>query len=472
MIKTKIVCTIGPAVSSIEKILELMDAGMDVARLNFSHGTHEEHLSTINLLKEARNLRNKPLAIMLDTKGPEIRLGKIEGGSVKLKAKQKWFLSNQEIIGNNLEVTLYPADIAEQLQLGTQVFFGNGHVASIVIEKSECGCIVEIQNSGTVHSGNGVNIPNAHLKLPAVTQKDIEDIEFGCLHGIDAIAASFIGTKEQILTLKEHLSRMHGSDILIFAKIETPKGVENFDSILEAADGIMVARGDLGIEVPLSQVPRLQKMMIRRSNLAGKPVVTATQMLESMIHHLRPTRAEVSDVANAIYDSSTAVMLSGETAVGLYPIETVNMMSDIIREAEADFNYRAYFDQHMPLIYQDIPSAVTLAAVNTAYSAGAQAIFAFTSSGTIARLLSRLRPKIPIIALTWNLKTYHQMAFDWGVTPVFIPECQTFKDAFEKLSAFAIQQRFLRKGDRVVAVSGAPFSETAFNNMMFVENIS
>lgn len=471
MIKTKIICTIGPSVNSLEKMLELIEAGMNVARLNFSHGTHEEHLIAIRNLKEAREQAGKPLAIMLDTKGPEIRLGKIKEGQVALKPGQKWLLLKHEVMGDENQVSIYPMDIPDQLYVGARILFDDGYISSNVIEKTENGVIVEIANGGNIRSGKGVNIPNTHLNLPAVTTKDIQDIKFGCEHDIDIVAASFVRSAEHVLAIKKILADEKRHDILVIAKIENSEGVQNFDNIVQAADGIMIARGDLGVEVPLSHVPRLQKMMIRKSYLAGKPVVTATQMLESMIQNPRPTRAETSDVANAIYDSTSAVMLSGETAVGRYPIETVNVMRSIIEEAEADFNYRAFFDQHAPLVYHDVPSAVTLATVKTAYSSNAKAIFAFTRGGSTARLLSRLRPKMPIIAMTGQKKSFHQLAFNWGVIPVYHPDCQTIREGFDKISSFALENHLVAYGDLVVVTAGTPFGISGTTNMMIVESI-
>jgi pyruvate kinase len=471
MIKTKIICTIGPSVNTREKILELMEAGMNVARLNFSHGTHEEHLKVINYLKEARQQMNSSLAIMLDTKGPEIRLGKVQDGHVTLKPGQKWHLLKNEVVGNDTQVSLYPHNILDQLSIGTRILFDDGYISSHVVEKTEKGVIVKIDNGGVIHSGKGVNIPNTHLDLPAVTAKDISDIRFGCQQDIDLVAASFVRSAEHVLAIKKILAEEKKHDILVIAKIENSEGVQNFDNIVQAADGIMIARGDLGVEVPLSHVPRLQKMMIRKSYLAGKPVVTATQMLESMIHNPRPTRAETSDVANAIYDSTSAVMLSGETAIGRYPIETVNMMRNIIEEAEADFNYRAFFDQHAPLVYHDVPSAVTLATVKTAYSSNAKAIFAFTRGGSTARLISRLRPKMPIIAMTAQEKSFHQLAFNWGVIPFYYPNCQTIREGFEKISTFALENHLVSYGDLVVVTAGTPFGISGTTNMMIVESI-
>jgi pyruvate kinase len=451
--------------------MELIKAGMNVARLNFAHGTHADHLDMINQLKEARKRLNQPIAIMIDIKGPEIRIGKIKDGQVLLQAGQLWTLVKQEIEGNLEEVYIRPSAVLDHLEIGTRILFDDGYVASKVVEIQPEKVIIEIENNGVIRSGKGVNIPNVNVQLPAVTEKDIQDIQFGCEQDIDLIAASFVRSAEHILVIKKLLTESKKSDILIIAKIENCEGVQNFDSIVQAADGIMIARGDLGVEVPLSQVPRLQKMMIRKSYLAGKPVVTATQMLESMIHNPRPTRAETSDVANAIYDSTSAVMLSGETAIGKYPVETVHVMRSIVEEAEDDFNYRAFFDQHAPLVYHDVPSAVTLATVKTAYSSHAKAIFAFTRGGSTARLLSRLRPKMPIIAMTSNEKSFHQLAFNWGVTPYLSEPCYSLADGFQKISAFALEHQLLTYGDLVVMTAGTPFGISGTTNMMIVESI-
>ncbi len=471
MIKTKIICTMGPAVNSPEKIAALMEAGMNVARLNFSHGSHEEHLQTIEWLKEARRRRKQPLAIMLDTKGPEMRIGKMREGQATLVSGQKWLLLKEEVLGDAEVVSLRPSHILDALCLGTPILFDNGYISAHVIEKRYEGVVVEIDHGGTICSGKGVNIPNVHLDLPAVTAKDIADIQFGCRQDIDLIAASFIRSAEQVLVIKKILAAEEKRNILVIAKIENSEGVENFDQILQAADGILIARGDLGVEVPLSHVPRLQKMMIRKSYLAGKPVATATQMLESMIDHPRPTRAETSDVANAIYDSTSAVTLSGETAIGSYPVETVNVMRSIIEETEADFNYRTFFDQHTPLAYHDVPAAVTLAAVKTAYTSNAAAIFAFTHGGATARLLSRLRPRMPIIAITNQEKSFHQLALNWGVVPLYSPSYNTMREGFEQMSTFALERHLVQSGDWVVVTAGTPFGVPGTTNMMIVESI-
>lgn len=469
--RTKIICTIGPSVNTYDKIVELMQVGMDGARLNFSHGTHEEHFKVIQLLKEARQNLKKPLAIILDTKGPEIRLGKIKNNEAHLMAGQRWLLVKESIEGDNQRVTITPDFVLDGLDPGTTILFDDGYIQGKVIETSPQGMIVEILNSGVIRSQKGVNIPNGNLKLPAMTEQDIKDIRFGCQHDIDIIAASFVRSPEHVLAIKRLLDAENKPNILVMAKIENSEGVQNFDSIVQLADGIMIARGDLGVEVPLSEVPRLQKMMIRKSFLAGKPSITATQMLESMINNPRPTRAEASDVANAIYDSTSAVMLSGETAVGKYPFATVKVMTEIIQAAEADFNYKDFFENHAQIVYHDVPSAVTLATVKAAYHSQAQAIFAFTNLGSTARLLSRLRPSMPIIAMTPNQKCYHQMACNWGVVPVFENDTHTFQDAFAKLTRYALENEFVHYGDLVVVNAGAPFGISGTTNMMLLENI-
>lgn len=471
MIRTKIICTIGPSVNSYEMIKALINAGMNIARLNFSHGDHAEHLRMINLIKELRKELKKPVAIMLDTKGPEIRLRKIKNNEIHLSAGHRWLLVKEEIEGDERSASITPPSILDRLKLGMRVLFDDGYIGSKVINTGPEGVLVEIENGGVIRSGKGINIPNSSLDLPAFTEKDVEDIRFGCRNDIDIIAASFVRSTDHVLAIRHLLSEEKRGDILVIAKIENSEGVQNFDSIVQVADGIMIARGDLGVEVPLSQVPRLQKMMIRKCYLAGKPSVTATQMLDSMINNPRPTRAEASDVANAIYDSTSAVMLSGETAIGRYPLEAVQVMTSIVRAAEEDFDYRSFFDYHSKVVYHDVPSALTLAAVKTAYSSNAKAIFAFTSSGSTARLLSRLRPSMPVIAMTSNERFYNQMILNWGVTPLLSGECRTLSEAFQVISSFALERQIVSDGDLVVVTAGSPFGISGTTNTMIVESI-
>jgi pyruvate kinase len=469
--RTKIICTIGPAVDSLEKILELIDAGMDVARLNFSHGTHELHLRTIQNLKKARTLRLLPIPIMLDTKGPEIRIGEIKGGQIVLQAKQRLRLVGELLIGDEAGVTIKPKGVLESVHVGTTLLFDDGYLISKVVTKDEEGVVVEMQNGGLLKSQKGVNIPLVNVLLPAMTEQDVADITFGCLQDVDLIAASFIRSVDHVFEIKKLLLEQGKPNIGVIAKIENSLGVQNFDAILQVADGIMVARGDLGVELPLEQVPSLQKMMIRKCYQACKPVVTATQMLESMIKNPRPTRAEVSDVANAIYDSTSAVMLSGETAIGQYPVETVKMMRSIIEGAEQDFQYREFFDREGRNDYSDISTSVAMASVRTAYSSRVKAIFVFTSSGFTARVISRFRPQMPIIALTSDLKIYHQLGFNWGVIPVHPMDCKNVQEALMVASRFALKQGLLNSGDLVVMTAGSPFGVSGTTNMMIIETI-
>jgi pyruvate kinase len=469
--RTKIACTIGPAVATYEKILQLIDAGMNIARLNFSHGTQKEHLHIIQLLKKAREEKKVPLAIMIDTKGPEIRLGMVKNDQFSVKKKQRLLLVKEEVVGDEHHVQVTPPVVIETLDVGMRVLIDDGYIVSHVVEKSDKGVVIEIENPGQIKSQKGVNIPGVDIALPAMTPQDVSDITFGCKEDVDIIAASFIRSAEHVLEIKSLLIQQNKSEILVIAKIENSLGVHNFDAILQVADGIMVARGDLGVELPLKEVPRLQKMMIRRCYQAGKPVITATQMLESMIKNPRPTRAEVSDVANAIYDSTSAVMLSGETAVGQYPIETVTMMKSIVQETEKDFNYRGFFTYDARTDFNDVSNSIALAAVKTAYSAQAQAIFCFTNSGFTARLVSRFRPEMPVIVLTPHLKIYHQMALNWGIIPVDPKTAENAQEAFAITSAFALKKGIVRYGDLVVVTWGTPFGVSGTTNTMLVESI-
>jgi pyruvate kinase len=471
LVKTKIVCTMGPSVDQYEKILQLIDAGMNVARLNFSHGSHEEHLKTIELLKKARKEKNVPLAIMLDTKGPEIRIGKVPGNSLVLASGQRIELVRPSKKQAEHHIVLTPELVFDSLEKGMTILFDDGYIITEVVETTPSGVILEAKNSGILKNQKGVNIPNVKIPLPAMTQEDIDSISFGCKHDIEIIAASFIRSADHLKEIRKLLAANGKPDTFLIAKIEDIQGVQNFDEIVLEADGIMVARGDLGVELPLQEVPNLQKMMIRKSYSLGKPVITATQMLESMIKNPRPTRAEVSDVANAIYDSTSAVMLSGETAVGLYPIETVQMMKQIIVEAEKNFNYRGFFHQDSAKTCQDIPSSVALAAVRTAYNTPAKAIFVFTDSGSSARSISQFRPEIPIVALTPSAKRYHQMALCWGVVCMNPYQTKNLEEAFSFACQFAISRQLAQKGDVVVVTAGEPFGIRGSTNTMIVERV-
>lgn len=469
--RTKIVCTMGPSVDSLEQILKLQEAGMNVARLNFSHGTHESHLKTIERLKEARKITGLPLAIILDTKGPEMRIGPISGDQMPIKKGQKLLLLRDAVLGSSEGVSVTPGEILDQAKLGTRILFDDGYIGSFVVECTPAGVVVEMENSGTLKSRKSVNIPHARVHLPILTEKDRADVEFGCQQDIDILAVSFVQSAEDILMIKNLLKKLGKPETLVYAKIENAEGIDHFDRIIRIADGVMIARGDLGVEVPLAQVPILQKQLIRKAYLAGKGSVTATQMLESMIHNPRPTRAEVSDVANAIFDGTSAVMLSGETAVGQYPVETVVMMRSIVAAAEKAFPYQLFLREQTDGMQEEVPSSVTAAAVQTAYRANANAIFVVTSSGNTACLLSRLHPNMPIIAMTPHLKIYHQLGICWGVTPYVHEAARSFEEAFTYLSQFALDQGYVTLGDLVVVITGSFFGVSGTTKTLTVENI-
>lgn len=467
MKRTKIICTMGPAVGSYEKVLELMDAGMNVARINFSHGTHEEHAEVIARLKKAREERKVPLAIMVDTKGPEIRLGDLKGGTLAVQAGDRVVLV-PEVKGEG-QVLLTPPEVFQSMKKGMKLLFDDGYIEGMVVGPVGAGFEVEILNAGVLKNHKSVTLPEAQVKLPAMTPQDVKDLKFACEQDVDWIAASFIRSAAHVQEIQQLLKSQGKPDILVMAKIESGEGIENFDAVLEVASGVMVARGDLGVELPIEEVPSLQKMMIHRCTESARPVVTATQMLESMIQNPRPTRAEVSDVANAIYDSSSAVMLSGETAVGKYPIETVAMMRRVIWETELDFDYRDFYDQTVSLEFSSVEMSVASAAVQTAYTAEAKAIFVFTSSGATARLISRFRPEMPIIALTPSEKGYHQLALEWGVYAVKGEKSSTLQEALASASRFALEHQLVKKGDLVVITTGTPLWSAGTTNTLIVE---
>lgn len=468
-IRTKIICTIGPAVSSYEKILELIHAGMNVARLNFSHGDHAQHKKTIDLLKKAREETKKPLAIMLDTKGPEIRVNKLKNDALSLKKGQKLLLVKKVELGDEKGITFTPISVLDEMQENMTVLFDDGYITAKVVEKHKDHVVLEIENDGTLKSNKKITIPHGEITLPALTKEDVEDLIFGCKEDIDLVAASFIRSADNVLEMRKILKKHSDKEIAIVSKIESVMGVKNFESILQVSDGIMVARGDLGVELALNQVPRLQKMMIAKCNLEGKPCVIATQMLESMIQYPRPTRAEVSDVANAILDSACCVMLSGETAVGKYPIESAKMMRSIIEETEKDFDYVKFFDSS-DFSSKDISTSVALATVKTVYSCDVQAIFTYTSSGFTPQMISRFRPKPPILALTSCKKTYNQLAFHWGVVPINQPY-KNQEEAYDIATCFAITHHYVHYGDIVVVTAGTPFGIKGTTNMMIIKSI-
>jgi len=449
--KTKIVCTIGPASNSEENMKKLVDAGMNVARLNFSHGTHEEHKAVIEKLKRVRKSMGAPLAILLDTKGPEVRVGQLQNGSMQLMEGKQYWLVETVKPGSSDQIPINPPIILKDISKDTSVLFDDGAISSTVTKVDpDKGVLIKINNSGKLSSRKGVNIPDTTLSLPNVTEQDEKDIRFGCQQGVDMMALSFARSADHIYEVRKILAEENRKDVLLIAKIESWEGIENLESIIQAADGIMVARGDLGVELPLSRVPQLQKQIIYKCFLGGKPSITATQMLESMINNPRPTRAEVSDVSNAVEDGTSAVMLSGETAVGKYPVECVLTMRQIITEAEKNFDFEGFLVKSLILPSYDVYSSIAAAAVRSAHNSRAKAIFAITDSAKNIRFLSRLRPSIPIIAFTSNEEAFNQLSLYWGVTPILVSD-QDLKDKdFSKISSIAAQKGLVKDGDLVV----------------------
>jgi pyruvate kinase len=464
--RTKIVATIGPATNSYEKILGLVEAGVNVARLNFSHGTHEDHRKVIDHVKRARKELGLPVAILLDTKGPEMRVGEIEPLFVK-QGEVVRLVKKFEKIG---DVPIVPGFVLDQFQSDVKVLFDDGYVSGVVRKVGSGFVEIEIHNDGVIKKQKSIGVPSQQFDLPDVTEQDILDLKLGCREGVEIIAASFINHAKQVVAIKEILAQEGKSEIMVIAKIETKLGVENFDEILEVADGIMVARGDLGVQLFVGHVPPLQKKMIRACNLKSKVVITATQMLESMIQNPMPTRAEASDVANAIYDATSAVMLSGETAVGKHPLQAVRMMHEIICEAEKDFDYEQYFQNTKMVELQNVPTAMARAAVNISYGIDAKAIVVCSNRGLTVKRLARFHPRACIITVTPSEVTFNQTAIMWG-TVAFRETNREIEKSFDDVASFALRQGFVKYGDFVVITSGKPYGVSFTTNALTVESI-
>ncbi|MGC5324279.1 pyruvate kinase [Brevibacillus sp. SYSU BS000544] len=468
--KSKIVCTIGPASETLEGLQKLIDAGMNVARLNFSHGSHEEHAARIKSIREACQVTGKHIAVLLDTKGPEIRTGTLATDSVELEENQRLVLTTEEVAGTVDRVSITYKDLPQDVQVGSTILIDDGLIGLTVeqIEGTEIVCL--IKNGGTLKSKKGVNVPGVKIKLPGITEKDAADIEFGIQQNVDFIAASFVRKASDILEIREILER-HQAKIDIIAKIENQEGVDNADEILAVADGLMVARGDLGVEIPVEEVPMVQKHLIDKCNQLGKPVITATQMLDSMQRNPRPTRAEASDVANAIFDGTDAIMLSGETAAGKYPTESVETMNRIAVRAEQELNYREILNTHAMRTQISITDAIAQAVANAALDLGAAAIITATESGHTARMVAKYRPKAPIVAVTPHESVLRRMALVNGVYPVIGPLAETTDEMLEISVQQALQAGLVRHGDLVIITAGVPVRETGTTNLMKVHVI-
>ena len=464
--KTKIICTLGPAVDNEDMIRALIRTGMNAARFNFSHGSHEEHLNRLNLLKSVRDSMGRPVAAILDTKGPEIRIRSFETKSISLEAGDSFTLTTREVQGNGSLVSVTYPELHHEVSVGQEILIDDGLVALKVeeINGQDIRCVVE--NGGALSANKSINIPGVHIHLPALTEKDVSDIRFGVENDFDFIAASFVRRAADVQAVREVLDRFGGQEVRIIAKIENQEGVDNIDEILEAADGIMVARGDLGVEIPAAKVPILQKQIIRKGLQAGKPVITATQMLDSMMRNPRPTRAEVSDVANAVFDGTSCVMLSGETAGGKYPLEALTAMVNIVEEAEQSIHYWRQFEKRRVIPASNINDAITHTCCLTAKDLEAKAILAATNSGRTARMICRFRPACPVAALTMHEKVRRQLAICWGVIPFLTGEVTSTDRIFSLSAEVALKERLVQNGDTVVITAGVPLGKSGSTNLI------
>lgn len=467
MRKTKIVCTIGPASESEEMLEKLMNAGMNVARLNFSHGSHEEHKGRIDTIRKVAKRLNKTVAILLDTKGPEIRTHNMKDGIIELEKGKEVIVSMTEVEGTPEKFSVTYDNLINDVQVGSYILLDDGlvelQVKDIDHDKGEVKC--DILNSGELKNKKGVNLPGVKVNLPGITDKDADDIRFGIKEDVDFIAASFVRRPSDVLDIREILEQ-EKANITIFPKIENQEGIDNIEEILEVSDGLMVARGDMGVEIPPEKVPMVQKDLIRKCNKLGKPVITATQMLDSMQRNPRATRAEASDVANAIYDGTDAVMLSGETAAGLYPEEAVKTMRNIAVSAEAAQDYKKLLSDRTKLVETSLVNAIGISVAHTALNLNVKAIVAATESGSTARTISKYRPHSDIIAVTPSEKTARQCAIVWGVYPV-VKEGRKNTDALlNNAVATAVETERVQNGDLIIITAGVPTGEKGTTNMM------
>ena len=457
MKKTKIICTIGPTSDKYEVLKKLALNGMDIARFNFSHGDHEEQKRKMDLLKEVRDDLRKPIAILLDTKGPEIRTGVLKDGQkVTLEEGQQFVLTTEDIVGDSERVSITYDGLSEDVEPGKKILIDDGLIELEVKEIQGSDIVCTVINGGELGQRKGVNVPNVPVRLPAITEKDKEDIIFGMKQGVDFIAASFVRNAEAIREIKALLKEHDSRYIPIIAKIENEEGIRNIDEILEVADGIMVARGDLGVEIPAYELPHLQKMLIQKCNDALKPVITATQMLDSMMRNPRPTRAEVTDVANAVYDGTDAVMLSGETANGKYPLEALKMMVKIVEDAESHLDYKEIVNKIKGQRHKSISNTISYATVTSAMRLNAKCIIVPTSSGSTARVVSKFKPSCTIVGVSPNAETLRRMQIFRGVVPVKSVPCVTTEEICREAICIAKLNELVSIGDIAVVTAGIP----------------
>ena len=466
--KTKIVATLGPASNDPETIKRMIQNGMDAARINFSHETYETHAVLIKALKKAREDLRKPIPLILDTKGPEIRIGNFSENRIYIDQGQDFTLTTREVIGDKSVVSVTYGNLPKDVSVGGRILIDDGLIELKIRGVTETDIMCVAVNSGFLSSRKGVNVPDVHINLPSITENDIKDIEFGVKMGFDYISASFVRSAEDVMKIRQVLEANRAEHIHIIAKIESRAGVDNLDAILGIADGIMVARGDLGVEIPPEEVPLAQKLLIRRSNLAGKPVITATHMLESMVKNPRPTRAEANDVANAIFDGTDAVMLSAETAVGAYPVESVGMMARISAKAEETIDYYTNLSDHYMAKKTNTTNAICFATCNTAADLKAACIVSITDSGFSARMVSRNRPACPIIAVTADESVCRQLNLIWGCEPAFAEKISGNDEVFDIAEEKAVESGLVKNGDIIVAVAGVPVGVAGTTNTLKV----
>jgi pyruvate kinase len=468
MRKTKIICTLGPATDDENVLRELFGSGMDVARLNFSHGSHEEHLKRLSVFKRLREELGRPVALLLDTKGPEIRIRKFGKGSADLKDGDTFILTTEDVQGDQSRVSVTYPGLPMDLKAGDRLLLDDGLIELKVLSTGAAEVKCQVVNGGNLSDNKSLNVPGVFIQLPFVSERDRQDLIFGIQNDFDFVAASFVRRAEDVKELRRVLEDHGGHGLKIIAKIENRDGVNNIDEIIRVSDGVMVARGDMGVEIPFEELPAVQKNIIRKCYIAGKPAITATQMLDSMIRNPRPTRAEITDVANAIYDNTSAIMLSGETAVGRYPVESVLTMSKIAIEAEKNIDYTKKFKELDITISRNVTNAISHATCETAHSLEASAIISVTKSGHTARMVSRYRPACLIIAMTVSKRVFYQLSLSWGVFPVLTEIKNSTDEIIDQAIEKAVETGLTKNGDLVVITGGIPAGVSGTTNTLKV----
>ena len=472
MQKTKMIFTIGPSSDREEILRKFIEIGMSAARLNFSHGTHETHREKIDLIKKLRNEMNTSTSIILDIKGPKIRTHNFINDGVELKANQEFsFICGEEILGDEKRCSISYDILYKDVKIGGSILVDDGllkfEIIDIIGKEIKCKVLV----GGVIKNHKGVNVPNVSIQLPSITEKDKADIAFGCKMGVDFIAASFIRKASDILEVRKVLKENNGENIKIIAKIESQEGVDNIDSIIEVTDGVMVARGDMGVEIPIEKVPIIQKKIIKKCNAAGKIVITATQMLDSMIRNSLPTRAEASDICNAIFDGTDAIMLSGESASGSFPVEAAETMSRIAREAEENLEYEHLINRTIDPVSTSFADAISYSACRTSCVLGAEGIVAATKSGATARLICKYRPKAPVVAITPYEEVMRSLSLNWGVFPVKCEMFNTTDEILNEAKKIALDLKIGTAGDDIIVAAGMPTTQTGGTNMLKIEKL-